>query len=163
MKPSQPVEEDILDRFQSLMRHVAESRTPEFLGVDVTMPQAKVLYVVSVRPGASMSAIAGELGVGLPAISGLVDRLVALGYLERREGPDDRRQQLITITEPGTAALGRMRELHGDLMRRLLRGLEPPELDALCTGLAALDREVQGLDRDLPEDTPEAQPERTSA
>ena len=94
-----PVEEDILDRFETLMRHAAGSHAPEFLGVDVTMPQAKVLYLVSLQPDLPMSAIAARLGVGPPAVSGLVDRLVALGYVERREDPGDRRQQLISTTE----------------------------------------------------------------
>ena len=99
MSPRQPVEEEILDLFHSLMRHVAESHAPEFLGVDVTMSQAKALYLLSVRPGMPMSAIAAELGVGPSAVSGLVDRLVAQGYVERREDPVDRRQQLVTITD----------------------------------------------------------------
>lgn len=146
MTPTPSVEDDILDRYESLMKHVAHSHTPEFLGVDITMPQAKVLYLVSRRPGISMSALAAELEVGLSATSGLVERLVASGYLERREDPSDRRQQLVTITASGATALDRMRELRSELMRRLLSGLEPAELEALRTSLTALDREAQSLD-----------------
>ena len=140
------VEEQILDRFQTLLRHAADSHTPAFLDVDVTMPQAKVLYVVATNPQLSMSAIAAELGVGLPAVSGLVDRLVTLGYLERREDPADRRQQLVSVTEAGARTLDHLRELNTEAMRRLLGGLEPDELDALLTSLTALDREVRRLD-----------------
>jgi len=127
------------------MRHVAESHAPEFLGVDVTMSQAKLLYLVSLHPGMSMGAIATELGVGPSAVSGLVDRLVALGLLDRREDPVDRRQQLVTITANGTATLERMRELRAELMSRLLSGLDRAELEALRTSFIALDREVQRL------------------
>ena len=141
-----PVEERILDRFQALLRHAADSHTPAFLDVDVTMPQAKVLYVVASRPNVPMSAIAAELGVGLPAVSGLVDRLVTLGYLERREDPADRRQQLVSVTAAGAATLDRLRELNTEAMRRLLAGLAADELEALHTSLVALDREVQRLD-----------------
>lgn len=145
MTPPNTVEEEILDRFETLMRHAAGSHTPEFLGVDVTMPQAKVLYLVSIQPGLPMSAIAAELGVGPPAVSGLVDRLVALGYVERHEDPDDRRQQLVGITEAGSTALERLRELNANAMRQLVAGLDPSELEALRTSLIALDREVQHL------------------
>jgi DNA-binding MarR family transcriptional regulator len=155
------LEEELLERFNSLMRHVAESHAPEFLGVDLTMSQAKLLYLVSLRPGVSMGAIATELGIGPSGVSGLVDRLVATGYLERNEASVDRRQQLVTITAAGTAALERMRELRGEVMRRLLAGLDPAELEAFRTSLIALDREVQRLD--TPHlSTPEAQPERTT-
>mgnify|MGYP001815724833 FL=1 len=143
------------------MRHAAGSHAPEFLGVDVTMPQAKVLYLVSMRPGVPMSAIAAELGVGPSAVSGLVDRLVALGHIERQEDPGDRRQQLVTITPAGSAALDRMRELRAEVMRRLLAGLSPAELAAMRTSLVALDREVQRLNDQSP--PAEAQVERTPA
>ena len=145
MTHSDAVVEELLDRFQTLMRHIAESHAPEFLGVDVTMPQAKALYLVSLRPGVPMSAIAAELGVGPSAVSGLIDRLVALGHIARQEDPGDRRQQLVTITPAGSAALDRMRELRAEVMRRLLAGLAPAELEAMRTSLIALDREVQRL------------------
>jgi DNA-binding MarR family transcriptional regulator len=147
---SDAVEEELLDRFQMLMRHIAESHAPGFLGVDVTMPQAKVLYLVSLRPGVPMSAIAAELGVGPSAVSGLVDRLVALGHIARQEDPSDRRQQLVTITPAGSAVLDRMRELRAEVMRRLLAGLSPAELEAMRTSLIALDREVQRLSEQSP-------------
>ena len=160
MSPDRSVEDDILDLYESLMKHVADSHAPEFLGVDITMPQAKVLYLVSLRPGISMSALAAELEVGLSATSGLVDRLVAGAYLERREDASDRRQQLVTITTLGATALDRLRELRSELMRRLLVGLEPDELEALRTSLTALAREAQRLDD--PNRSPAALHERTS-
>ena len=150
MSPREPLEEEILERFHALMRHVAESHAPEFLGTDVTMSQAKALYLLSVRPGATMSAIAAELGVGASAVSGLVDRLVAQGYVERREDPADRRQQLVTITDAGTATLDSMREMRAQVTLRLLKGLDDHELEAFRTSLIALDREVQRLDEDDP-------------
>lgn len=139
------IEDEILAHFQSLMRHVSDTHAPEFLGVELTMAQAKVLYVVSLRPGMTMSALATEVGVGLSAASGIVDRLVASRYIDRREGPADRRQQLLTVTPAGAAALDRMRELRAEMMRRLLAELVPAELRALRDGIAALDRAAQHL------------------
>jgi DNA-binding MarR family transcriptional regulator len=161
--PPKAVEEEILDRFETLMRRAAGSHTPEFLGVDVTMPQAKVLYLVALQPDLPMSGIAAELGVGAPAVSGLVDRLVALGYVERREDPADRRQQLVGITDAGTTALERLRELNTNAMRRLIAGLDPEELEALRISLIALDREVQHLFGGGAHTDLDDRPERTSA
>ena len=141
------------------MRDIAESHAPEFLGVDITMSQAKALYLLSVRPGATMSSIAAELGVGASAVSGLIDRLVAQGYVDRQEDPTDRRQQLVTITEAGTATLDRMREMRAQVTLRLLKGLDDDELQAFRTSLIALDREVQRLDT---ADSSDPRPERTA-
>ena len=159
MSQRQPLEEEILELFHALMRHVAESHAPEFLVVDITMSQAKALYLLSVRPGATMSSIAAELGVGASAVSGLVDRLVTQGYVERQEDPADRRQQLVTITDAGTATLDRMREMRAQVTLRLLKGLDDDELEAFRTSLTALDREVQRLDT---VDASDSRPERTA-
>lgn len=133
---------DILDQVSSLMTHVADVHATEFLGVDVTMSQAKCLYVVSVHPGIGMSALAEQLNVTPAALSGLVDRLVEHGYLVRREDPSDRRQLRVTLTDPGREVFESIRELNEHQLRTLLAGLSGEELDALRIGIAALDREA---------------------
>lgn len=150
----------ILDHFDSLMRHVAGWRAPDFLGVDVTMSQAKCLYLAAVHPGIGMSALAEHLHVGSSAVSGLVDRLVEHGYLDRHEDPVDRRAQLVSLTPAGVHVLDRIREFNADLLRTLLEGMSPAELDGLRLGLAALDREAQ---RAFPSETdaPHPRHERT--
>ncbi|HKZ92702.1 MAG TPA: MarR family transcriptional regulator [Candidatus Limnocylindrales bacterium] len=147
--------EAILEHFGSLMHHIAGWRASEFLGVDVTMSQAKCLYVVSARPGIGMSAVAEQLGVGLSAVSGLVDRLVDHGYLERHEDPSDRRQQQVSLTAAGATVLARIRELNAEFLRTLLRGLSATELEALRQGISALDREARrevSIDPPVPAD-----------
>jgi DNA-binding MarR family transcriptional regulator len=139
----QRVVRDILAHFDSLMRHVAGWRVPDFLGVDVTMSQAKCLYLAAVHPGIGMSALAEHLHVGSSAVSGLVDRLVEHGYLDRYEDPVDRRAQLVSLTPAGTDVLDRIREFNADLLRTLLEGMSPAELDGLQLGLVALDREAR--------------------
>ena len=122
------------------MRHVAGWHAPDFLGLDVTMSQAKCLYVVALRPGIGMSALAEQLHVGLSSVSGLVDRLVEHGYLERHEDPADRRQQQVLLTPAGAAVVERIRELNVELLRTAPGGLTDTELDSLRMGIAALDR-----------------------
>ena len=136
---------DILAHFDSLMRNVAGWRVPDFLGVDVTMSQAKCLYLAAVHPGIGMSALAEHLHVGPSSVSGLVDRLVEHGYLERYEDPADRRQQLVSLTPGGVDVLDRIREINADLLRSLVEGMSPAERDGLLLGLAALDREAQRM------------------
>lgn len=137
----------ILAHFGSLMRHVAGWHAPDFLGLEVTMSQAKCLYVVSVRPGIGMSALAEQLHVGLSAASGLVDRLVEHSYLERREDPSDRRQQQVLLTAAGEAVVERIRELNRELLRRLLDGLTIVELRSLRVGMAALDIQARAINQ----------------
>jgi DNA-binding MarR family transcriptional regulator len=53
--------------------------------------------------GATVSELAVHLGITRQAAAQLVDELVAKGYVERRRHPEDRRAQLITLTERGWA------------------------------------------------------------
>lgn len=137
--------EGVLEHFGSLMHHVSGWHAPDFVGVDVTMSQAKCLYVVSVHPGIGMSALARQLEVSLSAVSGLVDRLVDNGYLERHEDPSDRRQQLVTLTPQGRAVVEHIRELNTKHLHALLRGLSDAELEALHIAIAALDRVARDM------------------
>ena len=136
---------ELLAHFDSLMRHAAGWHVPDFLGVDVTMSQAKCLYLAAVHPGIGMSALAEHLHVGSSAVSGLVDRLVEHGYLDRYEDPLDRRHQLVSLTPAGIEVLDRIREFNAGLLRSLVEGLSPAERESLRVGLAALDREAQRM------------------
>lgn len=59
----------------------------------------------------------------------LVDRLVALGHVERRACPTDRRGQLLVLTERGRAALRAAAPVHlGGVARGFVAALSPGEL-----------------------------------
>ena len=79
--------ERVIAAFEKMMHRVATAHAPEFLEVGVTMSQAKVLYLVQAAPGLRMSDLSARLGVSLSTVSGVVDRLVDQGLLERRTTP----------------------------------------------------------------------------
>jgi DNA-binding MarR family transcriptional regulator len=135
----------ILADFEQLMEHVAQWRQLELVDVEVTMPQARCLLLVGIRPSLSISTLASQLHIGLPAASGLVERLVEAGYVERNVDPNDRRQQLVTLSERGRVLVDRFHELSSARLSDLLRGLSCEELRGLCVGVAALEREARAF------------------
>lgn len=66
----------VIDATDELMHGLSEGHTSDFLDIDVTMPQAKSLYLIAVGGDLRMSSLAARLGVTLSTVSGLVDRLV---------------------------------------------------------------------------------------
>lgn len=124
--------------YATLMHRVASAHAPEFVGVGVTMSQAKVLYLVQAEPDIRMSGLAARLGVTLPSLSGVVDRLVDQGLLTRRDDPADRRQALVRITEAGISELELFRELNDRQVRNLLARLDPADLDVVERALHVL-------------------------
>ena len=133
----------ILDDFDRFMQHVMQWRLLDISDVDVTMPQARCLMLVGIRPSLPISALAGQLHVSMPAASGLVERLVEHGYVERNTDPDDRRHQLVTLTERGGQLVERLHELSTDKLGDLIRDLSLDELAGLRLGVAALEREAR--------------------
>ena len=71
---------------------------------DMTMAQMRALMVVAYGPGCTMSELASRIGIGVSAATGLVDRLVEQGALERESDPADRRVVRVRISPAGIRA-----------------------------------------------------------
>ena len=142
----------VVERYDRLMHRLIEGHAPEFTEVAITMAQAKVLYVVMAAGELRMSELAARLGVGSSSASGIADRLVELGLLQRHDDPKDRRQVVVTTTPEAGALLERFRELDLRQLRALLERLQPDELDTVDRSLEilgrAIDRGVTTTDRE---------------
>src|SRR5258708_34240682 len=94
----------IVDEIAVLFRQVlgamgrASRRLPESLR-DLTMAQFRGLVVLSHDQPLAIGVLGDRLGIGLPAASRLVDRLVADRLVERNEDPIDRRRSLVRLAE----------------------------------------------------------------
>jgi DNA-binding MarR family transcriptional regulator len=132
--------EEVVAAFDALMHRLADNHAPEFLEIAITMPQAKLLYLIGAAGELHMSEIVARLGVSLSTVSGLVDRLVDHGLATRREDAADRRQVVVRLTPEGATFIDRFRELNARQMRELLARLDATELDQVRAAFAALDR-----------------------
>jgi DNA-binding MarR family transcriptional regulator len=135
----------VIAGYESLMQRLAGGHAPEFLEIAITMPQAKLLYLLGVAGDLHMSDLVHRLGVSLSTVSGLVDRIVDHGLAHRREDPADRRQVVVGLTPAGVELLGRFRELNVRQMRELLLLLDDDELRVVLRGLEALARAAERL------------------
>lgn len=124
---------------------------PEVTALDITMAQAKALYLVFAAGELRMSELAARLGVTSSTATGQVDRLVELDLLERHADPRDRRQVVVTATPRAMASIDQMRELNLRRMRELLGRVEPTEL-------ATVERAINLLGAAMDADAAPAQP-----
>lgn len=112
--------EHALAAFEALRKRIEGLHVPEFLNIDITMSQAKILLLVESAGELHMSDLVRRLGVSVSTISGHVDRLVEHGLLERRADPIDRRQVLLQPTPAALELAERFRQLNTTHLRRLL-------------------------------------------
>ncbi|WP_296709728.1 MarR family transcriptional regulator [Rhodoblastus sp.] len=87
-----------LIRLQTRARLSIANRLRE---LDLSVPQCDVLTTLTEREGVSQQELAARLYVTKGNISGLIDRLVASGLVERRTLAGDRRSHAIHLTPAG--------------------------------------------------------------
>jgi len=98
----------------------------------------RALAVVAVHGPQRVSAIAQHLGVDLSVASRQVAALTVAGYVHRTRDPEDRRAQIVELTERGRRVL---RDSHGRMVEaftRVLAPWSPGEIAALTSALERL-------------------------
>ena len=118
-QPPRPALERTLEAFEAFQQRMMAVHAPAFTALDLTMAQAKLLYVVTVAGELTMSEIAQRLGVTVSTASGAVDHLVSVGFLSRADDPANRRQVRVSVTPYGLETLQQMRELGARQLRTL--------------------------------------------
>lgn len=130
---------EVLTASRALLGVVARSVAP-VLG-HVTLPQFRVLVVLSTADGPVRSGdLAAALGVHPSTFTRNADRLVAAGWVQRSENPDNRRETLIELTEAGTHLVEQVTVRRHREIRSILSRLEPAERDLVLDAMAAFSR-----------------------
>ncbi len=120
--------EEVMREYDTLNARMADFSGPSFLGLDITMPQAKILHLVRATGSMAMSDLVARLGVTVPTVTGIVDRLVERDLVVRRGTPGDRRRVVIEITPAGVEIIDGMRDLSAKELRGLMGIIDDDEI-----------------------------------
>ena len=123
-------------------------RTNPIFSVNLTMQQLKVLWLLSVHDAIGSQELARNLGVTPATLSGIVDRLVAQGYVARTEDPDDRRVRRIHLSPTGRAAMEEIMDSGTKTQRRLFDRLDDSTLEMIETVLNRITDAAQEVARE---------------
>ncbi|QDB78339.1 MarR family transcriptional regulator [Georgenia sp. 311] len=104
----------------------------------VTMQQLRLLMLLRVHGPVGGHQLARHLDVSMPTVSGLVDRLVERGLVERRPDPGDRRVRLVGLSDQGHAVVAEYEAAGWGAGEEILQHLATQDLRALAQGLTAL-------------------------
>lgn len=99
-------------------------------GHDMTLPRFDVLAALHAAAphGMKMSALSEHLVVSNGNVTGVVDRLVKDGFVERRPAENDRRAFVVSITEQGRAQMDQMMAEHLAWIDELFQSASEPQL-----------------------------------
>ncbi|MCC6237415.1 MAG: MarR family transcriptional regulator [Dehalococcoidia bacterium] len=143
--------EAIPQRILHMLQASSQLGPEPWLDLDLTMKQLKVLMVLCSLGPTRPSVIASCIGGSAANATGVLDRLEAQGYVERRPDTADRRALLVGLTDSGQTTVDRLHSAGQERLSRALVGMAGPDLEALHQGLAALVEATQNLAPDFEE------------
>src|SRR5919112_1391166 len=120
---------------QQLQRLFAYDRSDPLFNSHLTLTQVKILMLLSRHGTVSGGELAGLLGVGLAALSGMVDRLVVQDLVTRTEGLQDRRVRRIGLTKAGNELIGGIITARAEKHPKLLSRLTAEELAVIAEAM----------------------------
>ncbi len=130
--------EHILQLGERAFRELFPIVPKEWLQLDLTMPQLKVILLLFMNGSARMSEVASALDVSLATATGVADRLVERDLIIRENLPEDRRVVLCRLSEKGQKLIGGLWQLARDRAQELLQAADPSQLALIKKALEAL-------------------------
>jgi DNA-binding MarR family transcriptional regulator len=101
----------------------------------------------------SVKALAGSMGVSLPAMSRAVDSLFERGFVHREEDPVDRRMKRVRLTDAGRTVPLALNEARLTALAEFLGSLADDEAAALESALATILSHREDIAAYRPSDT----------
>ncbi|MGY4334618.1 DNA-binding MarR family transcriptional regulator [Bradyrhizobium sp. LB7.2] len=122
---------------------------------DVTLPRFDLMAQLDKAPdGMTLSDVSKRMMVSNGNVTGLVERLVESGHLDRRTSETDRRVQVIRLTKLGRAEFRKNGRGTRDLDRRSVRRSDAEG----CPRIDAAARQDQGIGAEISRSSPDLGP-----
>lgn len=91
----------VSEMLTEVARCVPYTVSPEWFTVDLTMPQARGVFLLMQNGIQRMNSLSFTLDISFSRATALMDQLVEKGMVERWTDPEDRRSVLCALTEDG--------------------------------------------------------------
>ena len=138
MEAPAAAEADAAKRIHAAVRGVTfAARTIERSLGSMTLAQLRILTLVA-RDPVRASTLAEDASLSRPTLTGVLEGLVAKGWVDRNAVDGDRRGVTLAITANGRDALQRAERESGDALAALVADLPIRERDGAIRSLAAL-------------------------
>ena len=143
-KSREELTQRLVESVEHLNRQLRLDRLSEWQDLDLTIPQAKTLFLLERQGPQRMGTIAGALGIAVSATTTVVDRLVERGLATRLSDPTDRRVVICELTEQGRQAADRFWTIGQERLQALADHLQAEQLTGLVQAFERMcDAEVE--------------------
>lgn len=105
---------------------------------DISVPQLRAMGYIDLNDGASLSDLAGHIGLTLPSMSKLIDGLVARRLVTRTAHSLDRRRICLSLTPLGREELRAAHRFTEKFLADRLAGLTDDDLSSISHAMQVL-------------------------
>lgn len=131
----------------NLLDHAVRQHLKE--EADTTLPRFDILAQLERHDAPmSMGDLSKRLMVSNGNITGLIDRLVREGHVERTPSPADRRVQMVSLTPEGADFFAQIADEHRKRVGEMMAGLSPEAMSDLYDLLAQLKTSILDAETD---------------
>jgi DNA-binding MarR family transcriptional regulator len=138
-----------------LVRGLRLLTSVEALGQEFSFSQAMILQALMMQKESRMNDLARFLGLSKANASGLVDRLVKKGLIEREHGIEDRRVVLVRLTAKGHTVARGLAKVQRQGLVQMMRRIPEPDLKVF---IETLEQMAMGLVEQQKDLLPPARP-----
>ncbi|MEI7553888.1 MarR family transcriptional regulator [Candidatus Chlorohelix sp.] len=118
--------------YQCAFQQLNVAATPDWLQLDLTFQQMKVLYIIRQFGSLTMSELHEHLQVSMPTITGIVNRLIerrnGIPLLVRETSPEDRREVRASLTDAGLEVTNMVGALKTEVLQEVFSLMNEEEL-----------------------------------
>ena len=138
-----------LRRFNRFFTRFVGALNVDFLGVGMTLPEARLLYEIAHADGVLASALQTSLGMDAGFVSRMVRRFEERSWIERDRSAGDGRRRPIRLTLEGRHAFERLDARQRHEVEKVLARLKGAELIRLTAALRVVEELLDGRTGDL--------------
>lgn len=124
---AEPVDTDLVEAFLSASRALVAVAVRSLAAgdADITLPQHRILVLLTARGPQRISELAAMLGVNGSTATRHCDRLQRRALVQRNRAPDDRRAVQVSITDIGTQVVRQVSRARRREIAAILQAMPP--------------------------------------
>jgi DNA-binding MarR family transcriptional regulator len=128
----------LVELFMNINRKIGKRLAPLAQKEGLSLGEMVVLWKTHHAGERRVTVLADELGVAPSTLTGMLDRLVESGWLERDRDPDDRRAVVMKGTEKLGELIRSLKHASSRTMEKAFRSLPPDTRERLGCDLATV-------------------------
>ena len=136
--------EDVAKLIEQMLLTLRPQICEESRLMELTVQQFRTLLMLYTQGPLRMSDISRELGVGLPTVTYLVDKLEEKGLVSREHNTEDRRVVFCSATQQGKAEAERFWRVRREQITRIIGSLSEEEGKLVAQAMELILRAAEG-------------------